>query len=118
MLSKIKNLFFYSLLVIITIFLFELLSVIIFYIRQDKFYYSYDLKKEEIGENFQIPSVTFHPYFGYVLKPGRKGKYPGKGWEADWATNNSGFHFIDDPEILVNFAPVSLEPNTTSALLS
>ena len=103
MLSKSNKYFFYLLLVIISFISFEFLSAILFYIRKDKLFYSYDFKKEEITENFQISSTAFHPYFGYVLSPGRTGKYPGKGWESDWKTNNAGFHFINDPEILVDY---------------
>ena len=103
MLIKSNKPFFYLLLVLISFISFELLSALLFFLRKEKLFYLYDFKKEEITENFQISSTNFHPYFGYVLTPGRTGKYPGRGWEADWKTNNAGFHFINDPEIFVDY---------------
>lgn len=44
-----------------------------------------------IPQAFQLPGAVFQPYYGYTLRPGRKGDYIGG---TKWRANNFGFQNV------------------------
>lgn len=70
--------------------LFEILSATYIWIKHDRSPYSIESNGNSLPiAALRVPEAVFHPYTGYVLRPGREGDYIN---HTRWRANNRGFH--------------------------